>query len=158
MRRYPPRLPTGSAAPAAAYPGPEAAESADAGSPEPTEQFADTARRKHELVNRLRVEERGLREIAHRLGWGLHTVQRYDRAATCQELADGSTRSSPTSTSTPTRATPASPGPRVRRHDHDLTGQDLPQWMAAAREADLPGIASFAKGPWSRTATPLPTA
>ena len=27
-----------------------------------------------------------------------------------------------------------------------LTGQDLPQWMAAAREAALPGIASFAKG------------
>lgn len=28
----------------------------------------------------------------------------------------------------------------------DLTGQDLPQWMAAAREAGLPGISSFAKG------------
>jgi hypothetical protein len=28
----------------------------------------------------------------------------------------------------------------------ELTGQDLPQWMAAAREAGLPGIASFAKG------------
>jgi hypothetical protein len=27
-----------------------------------------------------------------------------------------------------------------------LTGQDLPQWMATAREAGLPGIASFAKG------------
>ena len=27
-----------------------------------------------------------------------------------------------------------------------LTGQDLPQWMAAAREAGLPGISSFAKG------------
>ena len=27
-----------------------------------------------------------------------------------------------------------------------LTGQDLPQWMAAARDAGLPGIASFAKG------------
>jgi transposase len=27
-----------------------------------------------------------------------------------------------------------------------LTGQDLPQWIAAAREAGLPGIASFAKG------------
>jgi len=26
------------------------------------------------------------------------------------------------------------------------TGQDLPQWMAAAREVGLPGIASFAKG------------
>ena len=28
----------------------------------------------------------------------------------------------------------------------DLTGQDLPQWMAAAREAGLPGISPFAKG------------
>jgi hypothetical protein len=28
----------------------------------------------------------------------------------------------------------------------ELTGQDLPQWMAAAREAGLPGITSFAKG------------
>jgi transposase len=27
-----------------------------------------------------------------------------------------------------------------------LTGQDLPQWRAAARDAALPGIASFAKG------------
>jgi transposase len=27
-----------------------------------------------------------------------------------------------------------------------LTGQDLPQWMAAARDAALPGISSFAKG------------
>jgi hypothetical protein len=28
----------------------------------------------------------------------------------------------------------------------DLNSQDLPQWMAAARDAELPGIASFAKG------------
>jgi len=28
----------------------------------------------------------------------------------------------------------------------ELTGQDLPQWMAAAREAAIPGISSFAKG------------
>jgi transposase len=27
-----------------------------------------------------------------------------------------------------------------------LTGQDLPQWIAGARTAGLPGIASFAKG------------
>jgi hypothetical protein len=37
----------------------------------------------------LRAEGRGLREIARHLGWGLHTVQRLDRAATWQELADG---------------------------------------------------------------------
>jgi len=28
----------------------------------------------------------------------------------------------------------------------NLTGQDLPQWIAAARDAGLPGIAPFAKG------------
>jgi transposase len=27
-----------------------------------------------------------------------------------------------------------------------LTGQDLPQWIAAARDAGLPGIAPFARG------------
>jgi transposase len=27
-----------------------------------------------------------------------------------------------------------------------LTGQDLPEWTAAARDAGLPGIASFARG------------
>jgi hypothetical protein len=39
----------------------------------------------------------------------------------------------------------------------DLSGQDLPQWMAAARQAALPGISSFAKG-WNKTSTPSPTA
>ena len=28
----------------------------------------------------------------------------------------------------------------------ELTGQDLPQWIAAARSEGLPGIASFAMG------------
>jgi transposase len=28
----------------------------------------------------------------------------------------------------------------------ELTGQDLPQWIASARDAGLPGISSFAKG------------
>jgi transposase len=28
----------------------------------------------------------------------------------------------------------------------ELTGQDLPHWMAAARDAGLPGIALFARG------------
>ncbi len=49
--------------------------------PEPAGKFAERARAKHELVHRLRAEGRGLREIARHLGWGLHTVQRYDRAA-----------------------------------------------------------------------------
>ena len=37
----------------------------------------------------MRAEGRGIREIARHLGWGQHTVQRYDRAATWQELVDG---------------------------------------------------------------------
>ncbi len=28
----------------------------------------------------------------------------------------------------------------------ELAGQEMPQWTAAAREAKLPGISSFAKG------------
>jgi hypothetical protein len=36
----------------------------------PTGKFADTARRKHELVRALRAEGHGLREIARHLGWG----------------------------------------------------------------------------------------
>jgi AcrR family transcriptional regulator len=55
---------------------------------DPSGKFADRARRKHELVRALRAEGRGLREIARHLGWGLHTVQGYDRAATWQELAE----------------------------------------------------------------------
>jgi hypothetical protein len=94
----------------------------------PAGKYAERTRR-HELVHQLRAEGRGLREIARHLGWGLHTVQRLDRAATWQELADGrwqgprpsnSTRSSPTSTSTTTAPTrPAShfPGsPVIGRH------------------------------------------
>jgi hypothetical protein len=49
---------------------------------------ANRAQRKHELVRALRAEGRGLREIARHLGWGLHTVQRYARVATWQELAE----------------------------------------------------------------------
>ena len=57
--------------------------------PEPTGKYADRARRHHALVHELLDQGRGLREIAQHLGRGLHTVQRYDRAATWQELADG---------------------------------------------------------------------
>jgi transposase len=60
-----------------------------AGQPDPTGKYAERTRRHHELVHALRAEGRGLREIARHLGWGLHTVQRLDRAATWQELVDG---------------------------------------------------------------------
>jgi hypothetical protein len=170
--------------------------------------------------------------IARHLGWGLHTVQRYDRAATWQELADGRwqapraskldpfkpyldqhhdgghgsitrlfreiralgyDRSYPVvrdylSGHQPARAPLPPAPPTVRdvtnwltRHPDsltedeqlllkaildrcpelqaasdqvhafagtmtELTGQDLPQRIAAARDAGLPGIASFAEG------------
>jgi hypothetical protein len=60
-----------------------------AAQPDPTGKYAERTRRHHALVHQLRAEGRGLREIARHLGWALHTVQRLDRAATWQELADG---------------------------------------------------------------------
>ena len=66
-----------------------AADPADAGRPEPAGKYADRVRRHHALVHGLLAEGRSLREITRHLGWGPHTVQRYARAATWQELADG---------------------------------------------------------------------
>ena len=216
----------------AAGPEPEPSVPEDVGQPDPAGKFAERARRKHELVHALRAEGRGLREIARHLGWGLHTVQRYDRAATWQELAEsrwpaaraskldqfkpyldqhaGEGHGSFTRLFNEVKAlgydgsysvvrnyldrvrpakAPLGEAPATvrdvtnwlcRRPDTltedeqprlkaildrcpelraasaqvrafatmitDLTGQDLPQWMAAAREAGLPGISSFAKG------------
>ena len=178
--------------------------------PEPAGKFAERTRRNHTLVHALRAEGRGLREIARHLSWGLHTVQRYDRAATWQELADGRWNGSFTrlfreirdlgydgsysvvrnyldQTRPARRPLPEAP-PTVRdvtnwltrRPDSqtedekprltaildrcpelqtasdqvrafagmltELTGQDLPQWIADASDAGLPGISSFAKG------------
>ena len=75
--------------PAAADQAPPPAGPAGAGRTEPAGKYADRARRHHALVHGLLTEGRSLREIARHLGWGLHTVQRYARAATWQELADG---------------------------------------------------------------------
>jgi transposase len=73
--------------PAGEEPAPQAAPVTER--PEPAGKYADRARRHHALVHELLDQGRGLREIARHLGWGLHTVQRYARAATWQELADG---------------------------------------------------------------------
>ena len=220
------------AEPALAAAEDDAAPPAEAARPDPTGKFAERARRKHELVHALRAEGRGLREIARHLGWGLHTVQRYDRAATWQELAEnrwpaqrpskldpfkpyldqhaggghgsytrlfheikalGYDGSYPVvrhylDRTRPEKAPLGEAPPTVRdvanwlcRRPDDLTederpklkaildrcpelhaasgqvrafatmitgltGQNLPQWIAAARDAALPGIASFAKG------------
>jgi transposase len=76
-------------APIAADEPAPAAEPLAGARPDPSGKYADRARRHHALVHELLAEGRGLREIARYLGWGLHTVQRYARAATWQELADG---------------------------------------------------------------------
>ena len=75
--------------PAACDDAPALPEPERAGQPDPAGKYAERTRRHHALVHQLRAEGRGLREIARHLGWGLHTVQRLDRAATWQELVDG---------------------------------------------------------------------
>jgi hypothetical protein len=211
---------------------PPPAELAGEAEPEPAGKFAERAKRNHALVHGLRAEGRGIREIARHLGWGQHTVQRYDRAATWQEPVDGRWKAPRASKLDPFKPyldqhpgqghgsftrlfheirdlgydgsypivrgylarnrpareplPPAPPTVRdatnwlTRRPDTltedekprvkaildrcpelqaasdlvrpfaamitELAGQDLPQWMAAARDAALPGIASFAKG------------
>jgi transposase len=69
-------------------PAPSAGQ-AEAVRPEPAGKYAGRARRHHAIVHDLLAQGRGLREIARHPGWGLHTVQRYARAATWQELTDG---------------------------------------------------------------------
>jgi transposase len=218
--------------PAAHNDAPALPEPERAGQPDPAGKYAERTRRHHALVRQLRAEGRGLREIARHLGWGLHTVQRLDRAATWQELADGRWKGPRPSKLDPfkpyldqhadgargtiwrlfqeikalgydgsypvvrdylARSRPAReplpPAPPTvrdvtnwlcRRPDtltedekprlkaildrcpelqaasdqlrafaamiSGLTGENLPQWIDAARTAGLPGIASFAKG------------
>lgn len=218
--------------PAAAGGPAPSADPAGTGRPEPAGTYADRARAHHALVHQLLADGHGLREIARHLGWGPHTVQRYARAASWQELADGRWQGP-----RPGKLDPFKPyldqhageghgsftrlfreiralgydgsyslvcrylcqirpakaplpqvPPTVRditawltRHPDSLaagdkprlkaildrcpelraasdqvrafaamltqlTGHDLPQWIAAARDAGLPGISSFAKG------------
>jgi transposase len=57
--------------------------------PEPARKFAVRAQRHHAMVHELLADGHTIRAIARHLGWGRHTVQRYARAATWQELVDG---------------------------------------------------------------------
>ena len=57
--------------------------------PEPAGKFAERARRHHAIVHELLAQGQPIQTIARQLGWGRHTVQRYARAATWQELAGG---------------------------------------------------------------------
>jgi transposase len=56
---------------------------------QPVGQFAERARRRHKLVHDLLAQGHAKRAIARQLGWGFHTVQRYARAQSWQELVDG---------------------------------------------------------------------
>jgi hypothetical protein len=102
--------------------------------PEPAGKFADRARRHHAMVHELLAEGHGMRTIARHLGWGRHTVQRYARAATWQELADG----------------------RWQADGHvrafaimltQLTGQDLPQWISDVRGRRIARTVLLRQGP-----------
>jgi transposase len=121
-------------------------------------------------VHGLLADGRGLREIARHLGWGLHTVQRYARAASWQELADGRWQQPRRSKLDPFKSyldqhadderprlkaiLERCPELRVASDQvrafavmtAQLTGQNLPQWISDARAVGLPGISSFANG------------
>jgi hypothetical protein len=104
--------------------GPAEAEPADAGPLDPTGKFAERAKRNHALVHGLRAEGRGLREIARHLGWGLHTVQRYDRAATWQEMADGRWKGTAGQQARPVQAPPRPARRRGPRQLHPPVQRD----------------------------------
>ena len=75
--------------PAAGTEPPAPPEPAPVPDPGPAGKFAERARRHHAMVHELLAGGHGIRTIARHLGWGRHTVQRYARAATWQELVDG---------------------------------------------------------------------
>jgi transposase len=56
---------------------------------EPLGVMAQRRREHHKLIHDLLAEGAGIRQIARHLAWGRHTVQRYARAATWQEMVVG---------------------------------------------------------------------
>ncbi|MFE7044565.1 ISL3 family transposase [Streptomyces atratus] len=62
---------------------------------DPIGKFADRARTHHALVHDLLDQGMSLRGVAHHLGWGRHTVQRYARAARWQDMVKGRKRQLP---------------------------------------------------------------
>jgi len=73
----------------------EAAPGQDCEADDPTGKFAERARAHHALVHELLGQGMSLRGIAHHLGWGRHTVQRYARAARWQDMVKGRKRQLP---------------------------------------------------------------
>ncbi|MCO1579896.1 ISL3 family transposase [Crossiella sp. SN42] len=99
---------------------------------EPAGRFAQRARLHHAKVHELLAQGHSIRGIARGLGWGQKAVQRYARAATWQDIVDGKWK-----------------GPRSSKLDPFkpyLQGELLPEWIAAVRADDLPGLTSFANG------------
>ncbi|MFE9453459.1 ISL3 family transposase [Streptomyces sp. NPDC006739] len=73
----------------------EAAPGQEAETDDPTGKFAERARAHHALVHDLLARGMSLRGVAHHLGWGRHTVQRYARAARWQDMVKGRKRQLP---------------------------------------------------------------
>jgi transposase len=61
----------------------------------PRGKFAERARVHHALVHELLAQGMSLRAVAQHLGWGRHTVQRYARAASWQDMVKGRKRQLP---------------------------------------------------------------
>jgi hypothetical protein len=78
----------------------------------PVGRFAERARGHHALVHDLVAQGHAKRAIARQLGWGFHTVQRYARAQTWQELVDGKWQRS-----RPSKLNPFKPHLRQRREE-----------------------------------------
>jgi hypothetical protein len=133
VRRRPPRLPGRAASVPAEEQITPLPEPEPARQPDPAGKYAERTPRHHELVHRLRAEGRGLREIARHLGWGpAHLTE--DEKPRLRAILDRCPELQATSAQVRAFAAMIT----------ELTGQDLPQWMAAG--TDLPGISSFAKG------------
>jgi transposase len=75
----------------------EPAPTSPAASAEPTGKLAERRREHHTLVHGLLKQGLAVRQIAQHLGWGRHTVQRYARAETWEEMLAGHRRPRPSS-------------------------------------------------------------
>jgi transposase len=94
--------------------------------------FAERAFRHHALVHELLAQGHGIRAITRHLGWGHHTVQRYARAQSWQELVDGKWQGPVPAGSTPSSRTCASAGSRASPTPPSSIGRSEPWALPAA--------------------------
>ncbi len=109
----------------------EAAPGQKAETDDPTGKFAERAHAHHTLVHDLLAQGMSLRGIAHHLGWGRHTVQRYARTARWQDMIKGPKRQLPRQTR-PVQALPGRPLGRDRRT------RDHPRFLPGDHRTRLP--------------------